>query len=426
MLDIKFVKDNVDVVKENMRKKNREDLGIVDEVVKLDAKWRKLKYDEDGLRSSRNRVSEEIAAIKKTDGNADKKLVEAKEIPGKIANIEEKRKKLEVKIRGIMMKIPNIMDSSVPLGRDDSGNVEIERFGRPVVPRFEVKHHADIAARLGGLDLESSRKISGHGFYFLKGPVAQLHSAILTYAKDFMVKRGYELCIPPVMVRSDVVDGVMSFEEKDAMMYKVESEDLYLVGTSEHSMFGMFSGQVLKDKDLPYRVSGYSSCFRKEKGEHGIEEKGFYRVHQFEKQEMIVVCQPEESMKMYEEMLGCTVDFFKSLGVPIRTLEICSGDLGDLKVKSADVEAWSPRRKEYFEVGSCSNLTDAQARRLGIRIQRSGEYCFAHTLNNTVVASPRALIAVLENFQEKDGSVRVPEVLVPYMGGVGRIEVKEK
>jgi seryl-tRNA synthetase len=425
MLDIKFVKENVEIVKENMKKKNREDLDIVDEVVGLDSEWRKLKYDEDGLRSKRNKVSEEVAAIKKKGENADKKLKEAKEIPGQITKLNEKRKKMEVQIREIMMKIPNIMDASVPLGKSDAENVEIERFGEAVVPAYEVKHHSDIAAGLGGLDLEASRRTSGHGFYFFRGPVAQLHSAILTYAKDFMIERRFELCIPPVMVRKDVVDGVMSFAEKDAMMYKVEDEDLYLVGTSEHSMIGMFKGQTLKDNELPVKLTGYSACFRKEKGEHGIEEKGVYRVHQFEKQEMVVVCRPEESFKMYDEMLGCTVDFFKSLGVPCRTLEICSGDLADLKVKSADVEAWSPRRKEYFEVGSCSNLTDAQARRLGIRINKGSEYYFAHTLNNTVVASPRALIAVLENFYEEDGSVRIPEVLVPYMGGMTRIEKKK-
>ncbi|MCK4650318.1 serine--tRNA ligase [Candidatus Pacearchaeota archaeon] len=424
MLDIKFIRDNSELVKENMKRKNRVDLAIVDEVIGLDAEWRKLKYDEDGLRARRNKISEEVGALKKAGKNADEKKKEAKEIPGKINKLEEKRKELEVKIREIMMKIPNIMDSSVPLGKDDSGNVEIERFGEAKVPDFEVRHHADIAQSLGGLDLEASRRTSGHGFYFFRGPIAQLHSAILTYAKDFMVKRGFELCIPPVMIRSDVVDGVMSFAEKDAMMYKIEDEDLYLVGTSEHSMIGMFKEQVLRDKDLPVKLTGYSTCFRKEKGEHGIEEKGVYRVHQFEKQEMVVICRPEESFKMYDEMLGSTVDFFKSLGVPIRTLEICSGDLADLKVKSADVEAWSPRRKEYFEVGSCSNLTDAQARRLGIRVQKGSEYYFAHTLNNTVVASPRALIAVLENFQEEDGSVRVPEVLRPYMGNLEIIRSK--
>ncbi len=424
MLDIKFVKENVDLVKENMTKKNREDLDIVDEVVSLDADWRKLKYDEDGLRSQRNRLSEEVATLKKAGENADDKLKEAKEIPGKIAEIEEKRKRLEVEIRGIMMKIPNIMDASVPLGKSDEENVEIAKFGDNKVPAYEVPHHADIAESLGGLDLDSSRRTSGHGFYFLKGGVAQLHSAILTYARDFMIKKGYEYCVPPVMIRKDVVEGVQSFEETDEMMYKIENEDLYLVGTSEHSMIGMFSGQTLKDKDMPRKITGYSTCFRKEKGEHGIEEKGIYRVHQFEKQEMVVICRPEESFGLYDEMLGCTVEFFESLGVPCRTLEICSGDMGDLKVKSADVEAWSPRRKEYFEVGSCSNLTDAQARRLGIRVNKGGENYFAHTLNNTVVASPRALISVLENFYEEDGSVRVPEVLVPYMGGMTRIGKK--
>lgn len=421
MLDIKFIKENVDVVKENMSKKNREDLEIVDMVVALDAEWRKLKYDEDNLRSSRNKVSEEIAALKKKGEDATAEMERAKEIPGKIDEVEEKRKDLEMKIRDILMRIPNIMDASVPLGKDDSENVEIERFGGNPVPEYDVPHHADIAANLGCLDLDASRRTSGHGFYFLKGGVAQLHSAILTYARDFMVKKGFTYCVPPTMIRSDVVDGVMSFAEKDAMMYKLEGEDLYLIGTSEHSMIGMFKGTVLKDSELPQKVTGYSPCFRKEKGEHGIEEKGLYRVHQFEKQEMVVICRPEESGDLYDEMLGCTVEFFNSLGVPCRTLEICSGDLADLKVKSADVEAWSPRRKEYFEVGSCSNLTDAQARRLGIKFERKGEREFAHTLNNTVVASPRALIAVLENYVQEDGSVKVPEVLVPYMGGTERI-----
>lgn len=424
MLDIKFVKENVDLVKENMRRKNREDLEIVDEVIRKDGEWRRLKYEEDSLRSKRNKVSEEISDLKKKGEDASAKLDEAKEIPGKISAVEEKRKKLEAEIRGIMMKIPNIMDASVPLGKDDSENVEIAKFGENRIPDYEVLHHADIAEGLGGLDLESSRRTSGHGFYFMKGRVAELHSALITYARDFMVKKGYEYCIPPVMIRKDVVEGVQSFEETDTMMYKIEGEDLYLVGTSEHSMIGMFKGQTLLDKDLPRKITGYSACFRKEKGEHGIEEKGVYRVHQFEKQEMVVICRPEESHALYDEMLGCTVEFFKSLGVPCRTLEICSGDLGDLKVKSADVEAWSPRRKEYFEVGSCSNLTDAQARRLGIRINKGGEYYFAHTLNNTVVASPRALIAVLENFYQEDGSVLVPEVLVPYMGGLTKIEKK--
>jgi len=425
MLDIKFVKENAELVKKNMERKNREDLGIVDEVVSLDEKWRKLKYEEDGLRSSRNKVSGEIAKLKKKSENADEKLKEAKEIPGKIAEVGEKRKRLEIEIRGIMMKIPNIMDASVPLGKDDSENVEIAKFGDNAVPAYEVPHHADIAAGLDGLDLDSSRRTSGHGFYFMRGKVAELHSALLSYARDFMVRKGYEYCVPPVMIRKEVVEGVQSFEETDSMMYKIEGEDLFLVGTSEHSMIGMFKGQTLLDKDMPQKITGYSACFRKEKGEHGIEEKGIYRVHQFEKQEMVVICRPGESYDLYDEMLGCTVEFFESLGVPCRTLEICSGDLGDLKVKSADVEAWSPRRKEFFEVGSCSNLTDAQARRLGIKIDNGKERIFAHTLNNTVVASPRALIAVLENFYEEDGSVRVPEVLVPYMGGMTRIEIKK-
>lgn len=422
MLDIKFVRENVDLVKENMRKKNREDFSIVDEVLGLDAEWRKLKYDEDSLRSSRNSLSLEVAELKKAGQNAEDKLKEAKEIPGKIDELNKKRVELEGKIRDIMMRIPNIMDASVPLGKSDADNVEIARFGK--CEKRDVPHHSDIAAALGGLDLDSSRRVSGHGFYFMLGPVAQLHSALLTYARDFMIKKGFEYCVPPFMIRGDVVDGVMSFAEKDVMMYKIQDEDLYLIGTSEHSMIGMFKEQTLREKDLPRKITGYSACFRKEKGEHGIEEKGIYRVHQFEKQEMVVICRPEESMKMYEEMLSATVEFFKSLGIPCRTLEICSGDLADLKVKSADVEAWSPRRGEFFEVGSCSNLTDAQARRLDIRVDGGKERYFAHTLNNTVVASPRALIAVLENFVQADGSVVVPEVLRGYMGGVERIEKK--
>ncbi len=424
MLDIKFIKENVSLVKKNMQKKNREDSSIVDEVISLDTKWRKLKFLEDDLRAQRNKISEEIAKLKKIGANADDKLNEAKNLPIKIGKTEEDRKKLEREIREIMMKIPNIMDESVPLGKSSSENVEIERFGNPIIPNFEIKHHADIATALGGLDLESSRRTSGHGFYFLKGQIAQLHSAILTYAKNFMVKKGFELCIPPFMIRKDVVDGVMSFEEKDVMMYKIENEDLYLIGTSEHSMIGMFKGQTLRDKDLPYKITGYSACFRKEKGEHGIEERGIYRVHQFEKQEMVVVCRPENSSKLYDEMLGYTVEFFKSMDIPIRTLNICSGDLGDLKTKSADVEAWSPRRKEYFEVGSCSNLTSAQSRRLGIRVQDGNKYYFPHTLNNTVVASPRALIALLENCQNEDGTINVPKVLVPYMNGIEKIELR--
>ncbi len=422
MLDIKFVRENVELVKENMKRKNREDLDIVDSVLKKDSAWRKLKYDEDSLRSERNKISEEIANLKKAGENVEDKLKKAKEIPGKIADIQEKRRRLELEIRKIMMKIPNIMDASVPLGKDDSENVEIAKFGENKIPSFEIPHHADIAARLGGLDLESSRRTSGHGFYFMKGKIAELHSALLTYARDFMVKKGYKYCIPPVMIRKEVVEGVQSFEETDEMMYKIEGENLYLVGTSEHSMIGMFSGQTILDKDMPQKITGYSSCFRKEKGEHGIEEKGIYRVHQFEKQEMVVICRPEESAKLYNEMLGCTVEFFESLGIPCRTLEICSGDLGDLKAKSADVEAWSPRRKEFFEVGSCSNLTDAQARRLEIRVDNGKERYFAHTLNNTVVASPRALIAILENFYCEDGSVEIPKILRPYMGGLTRIE----
>lgn len=422
MIDINLIRENPNLVKENIKKKFQEDkLPLVDKVKKLDEDWRKLKFDEDKLRSERNNISKKISELKKAGKKADKELKVAKKIPKKIENIQEKRKKLQVEIREIMFKIPNIMHKSVPIGKDDSENVEIKKFGKIKKFDFEVRHHADIAKNLGGLDLESARRTSGHGFYFFKGGIAELHSAILTYAKDFMIKKGFELYIPPFMIRKSIVEGVMSFAEIDAMMYKIDDEDLYLIGTSEHSMIGMFKDQILREKDLPYKITGYSTCFRKEKGEHGIEEKGVYRVHQFEKQEMIVICNPENSFKFYDEMLNCTVDFFKSLEIPIRTIEICSGDLADLKVKSADVEAWSPRRKEYFEVGSCSNLADAQARRLGIRVAKGDKHYFAHTLNNTVVASPRALVAILENFQNKDGTVNIPKVLIPYMNGKKKI-----
>jgi len=425
MIDINLIRENPELVKENMKKKFRKDLEIVDEVKKLDENWRKLKFDGDKLRANRNKISLKISELKKAGKKADKELKEAKEIPGKIEKIEEKCAKIEIQIKDIMMKIPNIMDKSVPIGKDDSENVEIKKFGEPKVPNFEIPHHADIAENLNCLDLESSRRTSGHGFYYLKGDLALLHSAMLAFARDFMAKNNFEYHIPPTMIRSDVVDGVMSFTEKDAMMYKIEGEDLYLIGTSEHSMIGKFINQVLKGSEIPVLATSYSPCYRKEVGEHGIEEKGLYRVHQFEKQEMIVICEPEDSFKWYDKMLNLTIQVFKEMEIPIRSLNICSGDLADLKVKSADIEAWSPRQKKYFEVGSCSNLTDAQARRLNIRIENKGKTYFAHTLNNTVLASPRALIAMIENNYQKDGSIKIPKVLQPYILGKQRIERKK-
>lgn len=427
MIDINLIREKSDLVKENIKKKFQDDkLKLIDKVKKLDEDWRKLKFEEDKLRGERNKISKKISDLKKAGKKANKELKEAKEIPGKIDKIQEKRKKLQVEIRKIMFKIPNIMHESVPIGKDDSENVEIKKFGKPIVPAFKIPHHADIAENLNGLDLDSSRRTSGHGFYYLKGDLALLHSAMLAFARDFMVKNNFVYHIPPTMIRSDVVDGVMSFEEKDAMMYKVEGEDLYLVGTSEHSMIGKFINQVLKGSEIPILATSYSPCYRKEVGEHGIEEKGLYRVHQFEKQEMIVICEPEDSFKWYEKMLKLTTDVFEELEIPVRSLEICSGDLADLKVKSADVEAWSPRRKEYFEVGSCSNLTDAQARRLNIRIESKGKTYFAHTLNNTVLASPRALVAMIENNYQKDGSIKIPKALQPYMLGKKKIEAIKK
>jgi len=424
MIDIRLIRENADLVRENIRKKFQDDkVGLVDEVLDLDAKWRKEKKKVDDLRAERNRISEEINVLMKAGkkANANKLIVEAKGIPAKIEKIEKRVGKMGIEVRKIMMRIPNVIHDSVPSGKDDSENVEVKVFGKPKVPKYEVLNHVDLAESLGGLDLDSSRKTSGQGFYFLRGDVARLHSAILAYARDFMIDNGFEYCVPPFMIRGDVVTGVMSFEEMDAMMYKVEGEDLYMIGTSEHSMIGMFKDRVLKKGELPQKLTGYSPCFRKEKGAHGIEERGLYRVHQFEKQEMIVVCEPEESYDWYDKMLGWTVDFFRNIDVPVRKLECCSGDLADLKAKSCDVEAWSPRQRKYFEVGSCSNLTDAQARRLGIKINGGKGNYFAHTLNNTVVASPRALIAVLENNQNADGSVSVPKVLWGYMGGLKKI-----
>ena len=429
MLDIKFVRDNPEIVKENIKKKFQEHkLKLVDEVIELDTKNREVKLKGDELRSSRNSLSSKIGTLMKEG-----KKEEAEEIKKQVQQINEElseNEKLEEQyaadIKERMMKIPNIIHESVPIGKDDSENVEIQKYGEPVVPDYEIPFHGDILEKLGGIDLDSARRVAGNGFYYLIGDIARLHSAVLTYARDFMINKGFTYCIPPYMIRSDVVTGVMSFEEMDAMMYKIEGEDLYLIGTSEHSMIGKFKGQLLKEEDLPYTMTSYSPCFRKEKGAHGIEERGIYRIHQFEKQEMIVVCKPEDSYKWYDKMWSYTVELFRSMGIPVRTLECCSGDLADLKAKSCDVEAWSPRQKKYFEVGSCSNLTDAQARRLGIRIKGENGNYYAHTLNNTVVAPPRMLIAILENNYQEDGSVIIPEVLRPYMGGTEKITVKKQ
>jgi seryl-tRNA synthetase len=420
MIDIKFLRDNPDFVKENIKKKFQNDkIKLVDEVLKIDEEWRKLKFEEDKLRNERNKVSEEINKLKKAKKNADKELKRAKKIPEEIDKIQVKRKELEENIRVIMYKIPNIIHESVPLGKDSSENVEIKKIpsGNPKVPGYEIFNHAELAERLNGVDFDSAREISGNGFYFLTEELAMLHSAVLAFARDYMIKQGFSYVIPPFMIRKKVVEGVMSFAEMENMMYKIEGEDLYLIGTSEHSMIGRYIDKTLSGKNLPVTLTSYSPCFRKEGGSHGIEEKGLFRLHQFEKQEMIVICEPEDSYKWYEKMKDFTVDVFKQLDIPIRVLEICSGDLADLKAKSCDVEAWSPRQRKYFEVGSCSNLTDAQARRLNIRIENKGKTYFAHTLNNTVIASPRALIALMENNQNKDGSVNIPKALQPYMGG---------
>ncbi len=428
MIDMNFLRENPEKVKENLKKKFQiEKIPLVDEILKIDGKWRKLKYDEDKLRSERNKISKQIAdemkAGKKKE--AEKLKKEAKEIPEMIEKTEGKRKKLEEEIKLILYKLPNIIHDSVPIGKDENENVEIKKFGEPKIPNYEIFNHAELAEKFGGVDFDTARKTSGNGFYYLRGDLSRLHSALISFAKDYMIEKGFEFIIPPFMIRSEVVDGVMSFQEKGNMMYKMEGEDLYLIGTSEHSLIGMFINKNLNGKNLPYKITGVSPCFRKEVGAHGIEEKGFYRVHQFEKQEMIVLCDPEESYEWYEKMLELSVEVFRQIGIPVRILECCSGDLADLKAKSADVEAWSPRQKKYFEVGSCSNLTDAQARRLNIRAEKSGKTYFVHTLNNTVVASPRALIALMENFQEKDGSIAVPKVLQPYMGGKKRIEMKK-
>ena len=427
MLDIKFVRENPEIVKQNIKNKFQDKkLPLVDEVIELDDQNRKIKKEVESLRAEKNSLSKKIGGLMKEG-----KKEEAEEIKAKVAagndkidelTAEEKRTAEEIKKR--MMVIPNIIDPSVPIGKDDSENVELERFGEPVVPDLEVPYHTEIMEKFNGIDLEAARNVAGNGFYYLMGDIARLHSAVLSYARDFMIDRGFTYCVPPFMIRSNVVTGVMSFDEMDQMMYKIEGEDLYLIGTSEHSMIGKFIGTHTNEENLPYTLTSYSPCFRKEKGAHGIEERGVYRIHQFEKQEMIVICKPEDSMIWYDKLWKNTVDLFRSMDIPVRTLECCSGDLADLKVKSVDVEAWSPRQKKYFEVGSCSNLGDAQARRLGIRVKgKDGNY-FAHTLNNTVVAPPRMLIAFLENNLNADGSVNIPEVLRPYMGGKEKIEVK--
>ena len=427
MLDIKFLRENPDIVKQNIKNKfQMHKLPLVDEVIELDNKNRELKLHGDELRAQRNSLSTQIGGLMR-DGKkdeAEKIKAEVKKINDELAENEKLEAEYSEKVTNIMMKIPNIMHESVPIGKDDSENVENEKFGEPVVPDYEIPYHTDIMESLAGIDLDAARRVAGNGFYYLVGDIARLHSAVLSYARDFMINKGFTYCIPPYMIRSDVVTGVMSFEEMDAMMYKIEGEDLYLIGTSEHSMIGKFKGQILDKANLPYTMTSYSPCFRKEKGAHGIEERGIYRIHQFEKQEMIVVCEPDESWDWYEKMWQYTVELFRSMDIPVRTLECCSGDLADLKAKSCDVEAWSPRQQKYFEVGSCSNLTDAQARRLGIRIKGEKGNYYAHTLNNTVVAPPRMLIAFLENHYQKDGSITIPEVLRPYMGGIEVLKPK--
>lgn len=424
MLDLKFVRENPEVVKQNIKNKFQDDkLPLVDKVIELDGKSRQAKAEADNLRASRNKLSKEIGALmsqgKKEEAEEVKRQVG--ENAKRLEELEKTEKELEEEILKIMMTIPNIIDPTVPIGRNDSENVEVQKYGDPVVPEYEIPYHTDIMEKFNGIDLDSARKVAGNGFYYLMGDIARLHSAVISYARDFMINRGFTYCVPPFMIRSNVVTGVMSFAEMDAMMYKIEGEDLYLIGTSEHSMIGKFIDTIIPEEKLPQTLTSYSPCFRKEKGAHGLEERGVYRIHQFEKQEMIVVCKPEESKMWFEKLWQNTVDLFRSMDIPVRTLECCSGDLADLKVKSIDVEAWSPRQKKYFEVGSCSNLGDAQARRLKIRVNgKDGKY-FAHTLNNTVVAPPRMLIAFLENNLQADGSVRIPEVLRPYMGGMKEI-----
>ena len=426
MIDIKFLRENPDVVKQNIKNKFQNDkLLLVDEVIELDKQARAAQQEADALRSNKNTIAKQIGSLM-----AQGKKAEAEEVKKQVAETSARLKELETlepelkeKVKKIMMIIPNIIDPSVPIGKDDSENVEVQRYGEPVVPDFEIPYHADIMESLGGIDLDSARKVAGNGFYYLMGDIARLHSAIISYARDFMIDRGFTYCIPPFMIRSNVVTGVMSFAEMDAMMYKIEGEDLYLIGTSEHSMIGKFIDTIIPEEELPKTLTSYSPCFRKEKGAHGIEERGVYRIHQFEKQEMIVVCKPEDSKMWFDKLWQNTVDLFRSMDIPVRTLECCSGDLADLKVKSVDVEAWSPRQKKYFEVGSCSNLGDAQARRLQIRVNgEDGKKYLAHTLNNTVVAPPRMLIAFLENNLQADGRVRIPEKLRPYMGGKEYLE----
>lgn len=429
MIDIKFLRENPEAVKQNIRNKFQDSkLELVDKVIELDAESRAVKSQADELRANRNKISKQIGALmaqgKKEEGMALKEEVTRQ--AEQLAELEKKEEELSAKVTEIMMVIPQMIDPSVPIGKDDSQNVEIERFGEPVVPDFEIPYHTDIMEKLNGIDLDSARKVAGNGFYYLMGDIARLHSAVIAYARDFMIDRGFTYCVPPFMIRSNVVTGVMSFAEMDAMMYKIEGEDLYLIGTSEHSMIGKFIDTINKEENLPYTLTSYSPCFRKEKGAHGIEERGVYRIHQFEKQEMIVVCKPEDSKMWFDKLWQNTVDLFRSMDIPVRTLECCSGDLADLKVRSLDVEAWSPRQKKYFEVGSCSNLGDAQARRLKIRVTGENGKYFAHTLNNTVVAPPRMLIAFLENNLNEDGSINIPAALRPYMGGKEKIEVPTK
>ena len=427
MIDIKFLRENPEVVKENIRKKFQDEkLPLVDEVIELDAQSRTAQKEADDLRANRNKISKEIGKLmgqgKKEEAMAMKEQVNAD--AKRLSELETQEEELQARILKIMMTIPNIIDPSVPIGKNDTENVEVQRYGEPVVPDFEIPYHTEIMESFDGIDLDSARKVAGNGFYYLMGDIARLHSAVIAYARDFMINRGFTYCVPPFMIRSNVVTGVMSFAEMDAMMYKIEGEDLYLIGTSEHSMIGKFIDTIIPEEELPKTLTSYSPCFRKEKGAHGLEERGVYRIHQFEKQEMIVVCKPEGSKMWFDKLWQNTVDLFRSMDIPVRTLECCSGDLADLKVKSVDVEAWSPRQKKYFEVGSCSNLGDAQARRLKIRVNGENGKYFAHTLNNTVVAPPRMLIAFLENNLQADGSVRIPEVLQPYMGGMKEIRKK--
>ncbi|MFH1585293.1 MAG: serine--tRNA ligase [archaeon] len=426
MIDIKIIRENPELVRKNIKKKfQNEKLPLVDKVKKLDEEWRKLKYKEDGLRSERNKISEEINKAKKKGKKASDLIKKAKEIPRKIEKLRVKRTNLESQIKEIMYKIPNIIHKSVPIGKSDQENVEIKKIGKPLAPNYKIFHHAELAEKLGGVDFASARETSGTGFYFLTGDLAMLHSAMLAFARDYMVKKGFQYVLPPFMIRKNVVEGVMSFEERDIMMYKIDGEDLYLIGTSEHSMIGRFINKTLHSSKLPITLTSYSPCFRKEVGSHGIEEKGFYRLHQFEKQEMIVICEPEDSYNWYNKMLQYTIDVFSKLDIPVRVFECCSGDLADLKAKSCDVEAWSPRQKKYWEAGSLTNMEEAQARRLNIKIEKKGQRYFAHTLNNTVLASPRALIALIENNQQKDGSVKIPKALWSYMNGVKVIKPKK-